>query len=410
MPDLNINKLKEAQEKLAGVIHRTSLDLSNTFSRISGASVYLKTENLQKTGSFKIRGAYNKLASLSGEERLKGVIAASAGNHAQGVAYAAHSAGINSVIVMPETAPISKVLATRGYGAQVVLHGQVYDDAYQKAREIQSSSGAVFVHAFDDPLIIAGQGTLGLEILEELPDVELIFVPIGGGGLASGIALAAKLQNPKIRVIGVEAAGAACFKASREAGKRCTLTSAGTIADGIAVKCPGEHTFQILNKYLDDVVTVDDEETASTILLLLERAKLIVEGAGAVSLAAILYQKYPVAGKKVVAVLSGGNIDVNFISLIIEKGLVKAGRHIRLSTIISDRPGSLQSFLQVIAQERGNIINISHERAQAYLPIDQTRVEAVIETQGLEHGEKIVQALRRKGFSVELFLPAGMKN
>lgn len=401
---LDLQDIREAQRNLRDIIHRTNLDLSHTFSRMAGADVYLKMENLQKTGSFKIRGAYNKIINLSPEERRKGVIAASAGNHAQGVAFAAHQAGINSTIVMPETAPISKVLATRGYGAQVVLHGQVYDDSYHKAREIQVSTGAGFVHAFDDPLVIAGQGTLGLELLEELPDVDIIMVPVGGGGLASGVALAAKLQNPRIKIIGVEAAGAPCFKVSREAGERCTLTSAGTIADGIAVKCPGEYTFQIMNKYLDDVVTVDDEETASTILLLLERAKLIVEGAGAVSLAAILYNKYPAAGKKVVAVLSGGNIDVNFISLIIEKGLVKAGRHIRMSTIISDKPGSLQYFLQVIAQERGNVITINHDRAQAYLPIDQARVEAVIETQGIEHGEKIIAALKRRGFQVESYI------
>lgn len=404
---LDLKDIKKAQENLLDVVHRTDLDMSNTFSRMSGAKVFLKMENLQKTGSFKIRGAYNKMTYLSTEDRQKGVIAASAGNHAQGVAFAAHKSGINSTIVMPETAPLSKVLATRGYGAQVVLHGQVYDDSYQKAREIQLSTGAAFIHAFDDPLVIAGQGTVGLEILEELSDVEIIMVPVGGGGLASGIALAAKLQNPRIKVIGVEAAGAACFKASREAGERCTLTSAGTIADGIAVKCPGQYTFELMNKYLDDVVTVDDEETASTILLLLERAKLIVEGAGAVSLAAILYNKYPAAGKKVVSVLSGGNIDVNFISLIIEKGLVKAGRHIRMSTIMSDKPGSLQSFLQVIAQERGNVITINHDRAQAYLPIDQARVEAVIETQGIEHGEKIMQAIKRRGFKVESYFLGG---
>lgn len=394
-----------ARENLAGVTHRTNLDLSSTFSKMTGAQVYLKTENLQKTGSFKIRGAYNKIALLTPEERKKGVIAASAGNHAQGVAFAANRAGIHSTIVMPEGAPISKVLATRDYGAQVVLHGQVYDDAFHKAKEIQESQGATFVHAFDDPAIIAGQGTIGLEILEDLADVDVIFVPIGGGGLAAGVAIAAKTMNPKIKIIGVEAAGAACFKNSLDAGKLCTLASAITIADGIAVKCPGTLTFQILRQYIDAVITVDDEEIASTILLLIERAKLIVEGAGAVSLTALLYNKeqLDIAGKKVAVILSGGNIDVNFISLIIEKGLVKAGRHIRMATTILDKPGKLQDFLSVIAQERGNVLSINHDRAQAYLPVDKARVEAVVETQGREHGQRIIQALRDKGFAVEWF-------
>lgn len=398
---INLEDIRKARENLHSIIHHSSLDLSTTFSRMAGAQVYLKQENLQKTGSFKIRGAYNKLAQLREEERDKGVIAASAGNHAQGVAYAAQMADISATIVMPETAPISKVLATRGYGAQVMLHGMSYDDSYLKAREIQASTGAVFIHAFDDPHVIAGQGTIGLEILAELPDVDIIFIPVGGGGLASGIAMAVKSINSQIKVVGVEAEGAACLKASHEAGRLRNLDAATTIADGIAVKCPGTMTFNLLEHYLDDIVTVDDEEIASTILLLLERAKLVVEGSGAVALAAVLYKKYPLAGKKAAVIISGGNIDVNFLSLIIEKGLAKAGRHIRLSTTMLDKPGSLQSFLQVIAQERGNIININHDRAQVYLPIDQARVEAVLETQGPEHGKKIVQALRNHGFLTE---------
>jgi len=402
---VDIKDIQIARENLEGIIHKTNLDHSTTFSRMTGTQVYIKTENLQKTGSFKIRGAYNKIASLSAGERKRGVIAASAGNHAQGVAFAATKAGIKSTIVMPEGAPISKVLATRNYGAEVILHGQVYDDAYNKAKEIQASTGATYVHAFDDPAVIAGQGTIGLEILDDSPETEAIIVPIGGGGLAAGVAVAAKAINPKIKVIGVEAAGAACYKNSKEAGKLCSLTTASTIADGIAVKCPGDLTFELLEKYLDDVVTVDDEEIASTILLLLERAKLIVEGAGAVSLAALLYHKIPLTGLgKVAAVLSGGNIDVNFISLIIEKGMVKAGRHIRMATTIVDKPGRLQSFLAVIAQERGNIISITHDRAQAYLPVDKARVEAVVETQGREHSRRIIQALQSKGFLVECYL------
>lgn len=391
----------KAKDNLKGIIHATGMDLSTTFSRMSGADVYLKMENLQKTGSFKIRGAYNKMARLTQEEREQGVIAASAGNHAQGVAFAARRAGINACIVMPEGAPISKVVATRDYGAQVILHGEVYDDAYAKAREIQESSGAVFIHAFDDTDVIAGQGTVGLEIMEHLSDVDLVFVPVGGGGLASGISVAVKTLNPKTKVIGVEADGAACLTASRQAGTPTTLTTAHTIADGIAVKCPGELTFNLLNHYLDDVVTVDDEEISTAILLLLERAKIVVEGAGAVALAAILYGKYPVAGKKTAAVLSGGNIDVNYLSLIIEKGLIKAGRYFRLVTSMTDKPGNLQAFLRVIAQERGNVISINHDRTQVYMPVDQALVEAIIETQGPEHGERIVQALRLQGFMVE---------
>lgn len=397
---LELKDFLEAREKLRGDIHITNLDLSTTFSRMSGAQVYLKTENLQRTGSFKIRGAFNKIASLGERDKQNGVIAASAGNHAQGVAYAAGRTGTKALIVMPETAPLSKIAATRSYGAEVALYGESYDDAYHKAREIQSRTGAVFIHAFDDPLVVAGQGTIGLEILEELPDVEVIFTPVGGGGLASGIAMAVKLQKPDVKIIGVEAQGAASYKNARQAGTICTLTSVRTIADGIAVKCPGELTFNLLNRYLDDVVTVDDEETASIILLLLERAKLVVEGAGAVSLAAVLYNKYRVAGKKTAVVLSGGNIDVNFISLIIEKGLVKTGRRIRLVTIMPDKPGNLQAFLTVIARERGNIISINHDRTQVSLPVDQALVETVIETQGPEHGKKITEALGHKGFNV----------
>lgn len=400
---INLKEIRAARTDLEGVIHKTSLDFSTTFSKMTGTQVYLKTENLQKTGSFKIRGAYNKISSLSPEEKKRGVIAASAGNHAQGVAYAATLAGLKSTIVMPEGAPISKALATKNYGAEVVLHGQVYDDAFAKAKELQAQTGAAFVHAFDDPFIIAGQGTIGAEILEQLPDVEVIVVPIGGGGLASGVAVAVKETNPKIKVIGVEAKGAACYLHSKKAGYVCTLPTASTIADGIAVKSPGGLTFDILQKYLDDVVTVDDEEIATTILLLLERAKLITEGAGAVSLAALLYHQPALAraGQKTAAVLSGANIDVNFISLIIEKGLAKTSRHTRLVTIMPDKPGNLQSFLSVIAAERANVISINHERAQVHLPIDKARVEALVETQGPEHAARIMHVLREKGFLVE---------
>lgn len=402
--EISFADIEKAGERLRNIIHATNLEKSATFSRMTAAEVFLKMENLQKTGSFKIRGAYNKIASLNALEKERGVIAASAGNHAQGVAMAARESGINACIVMPETAPITKVLATREYGAQVVLHGQNYDEAYHKAREIQSCSGATFIHAFDDPMVIAGQGTLGIEIYRQLPEMEMIFVPVGGGGLASGVAIAAKHLNPRIKVIGVEAEGAACLLQSRMAGQRKTLTDMSTIADGIAVKCPGELTYALLEKYLDDVVTVNDEEIAGTILQCLERAKIVVEGAGAAALAAVLYGKTQARNKKVTAVISGGNIDVNFISLIIEKGLMKAGRHMRLATLMPDKPGKLQAFLQIIAQERGNIISINHDRGQAFMPIDQARVEAVVETQGHDHGERIIHALESRGFKPEFKL------
>lgn len=398
---MELKDFLEAREKLRDVIHITGLELSATFSRMSGAEVYLKTENLQRTGSFKIRGAYNKIVNLDFGDKQKGVIAASAGNHAQGVAFAAGITGTKAFIVMPETAPFSKVAATRGYGAEVLLCGENYDDAYQKALEIQAATGAVFIHAFDDPLVVAGQGTIGLEILEALPDVDVIFAPIGGGGLAGGIAAAVKLLKPDVEIVGVEARGAASYQSARDTGNRRPLPSIRTIADGIAVKCPGELTFNLLNKYLDSVVTVDDEEIASTILLLLERAKLVVEGAGAVSLTALLYNRHPVVGKKAAVVLSGGNIDENFISLIIEKGLVKTGRRILLTTVMPDKPGNLQAFLAVIAREKGNIISINHDRAQVSLPLDQALVEMVIETQGPAHGKRIIEALASNDFQIK---------
>jgi len=399
---VEIRKIWQARENLTGIIHQTNLDLSFTFSELSGNKVYLKTENLQKTGSFKIRGAYNKIACLSPEEKAKGVIAASAGNHAQGVAFGAGRAGISSTIVMPAGAPLSKVIATRGYGANVVLHGNVYDDAYQKALEIQKETGATFVHAFDDPEVIAGQGTIGLEILDELPDVEAIMAPIGGGGLISGIAVAVKCLKPSVKIIGVEAEGAACVLASRKTGERETLTSASTIADGIAVKCPGAITFDLIQKYVDDVVTVTDEEIASTILLLLERSKLVSEGAGATALAALVYRKNLLKNQKVAVIVSGGNIDVNFMSRIIEKGLVKTGRNVKLTTTMLDKPGKLQHFLSVIAENKANVISIYHDRLDPDIPLDKAQVEVVLETQSSEHVSQLIANLKKQGYKVDI--------
>ncbi|NLT95584.1 MAG: threonine ammonia-lyase [Clostridia bacterium] len=399
---VKLQDIWQARENLADVIHQTRLDLSFTFSELSGNEVYLKTENLQKTGSFKIRGAYNKIASLSPEERKKGVIAASAGNHAQGVAFGATKAGISSTIVMPEGAPLAKVIATRGYGAEVVLHGAVYDDAFNKALELQKETGATFVHAFDDPEVIAGQGTIALEILDELPDVDVVFVPIGGGGLISGIAVAIKSVKPKVKVIGVEAEGAACVFASRQKGEICTLASASTIADGIAVKCPGTLTFELIQEYVDDVVTVSDEEIASTILLLLERAKLVAEGSGAAALAALLYRKNLVINKKVAVIISGGNIDVNIMSRIIEKGLVKTGRNVKLATAMLDKPGNLQRFLSIIAENKANVISITHDRLDPNIPIDKAQVEVVLETQSSEHIARLIEIFKQQGYEVNI--------
>jgi len=401
---VKLQDIWQARENLYGVIHETKLDLSHTFSTLSGNEVYLKTENLQKTGSFKIRGAYNKIVSLTEDEKKKGVIAASAGNHAQGVAYGATKAGISSTIVMPEGAPLSKVLATKGYGAEVVLHGHVYDDAYQKALDLQKETGATFIHAFDDKEVIAGQGTIGLEILDELPEVDAIVVPIGGGGLISGIAVAVKTLKPNVRVIGVEAEGAACAKASRESQKICQLTTAQTIADGIAVKCPGELTFELIEKYVDDIVTVSDEEIASTILLLLERAKLVAEGSGAASLAAVLYRQDLLKNKKVAVVISGGNIDVNFTSRIIEKGLVKTGRNAELRTIIDDRPGALQQLLSIIAANKANVISINHHRLDPDIPLNKAQVDVLLETQSREHVEMIMKDLNSRGYNVQVII------
>jgi threonine dehydratase len=395
---ITLQDIQKANANLEGVVHRTSLIHSSTFSNMAGCQIYLKPENFQKTGSYKIRGAYNKIISLTQKERECGVVAASAGNHAQGVAYGAAKAGIASKIIMPTNAPLAKVNATQSYGAEVELAGLIYDEAYQRALAVQQETGAIFVHAFDDHQVIAGQGSLAIEILTQLPETDMIFVPIGGGGLASGVAAACKGLDPRVKVVGVQAKGAASLKYSLEQGMPTMIDSVNTIADGIAVKQPGNLTYQMLETYLDDVVTVDDDEIASTILLFLERAKMVVEGAGAVSLAALLYQKYPVAGKKVISVVSGGNIDVNFMTQIIAKGLVKAGRYFRINTLMPDKPGTLSTFLKIVAENRGNVISIDLDRTYSDEPIGLTRVYAVIETDGFKHGESIIKALKKHGY------------
>ena len=398
---VTLQQIQQAHAAMRGIVHKTSLDRSSTFSAMTGCDLYLKLENLQKTGSFKIRGAYNKIQSLSDEEKKRGVIAASAGNHAQGVAYAATSAGIKSTIVMPEVAPLAKTMATRGYGAEVVLHGAVYDEAFNKAQAIQQETGQTFIHAFNDYDVIAGQGTVGLEILEDLEDVSAIVVPIGGGGLIAGIAIAVKELAPHVKIYGVQAQGAPAVYMSKRMNALKTTPDAVTFADGIAVKIPGDLTFSIIDKYVDDVFVIDDEATASTILMLLERAKLMVEGAGAVSLAAVLNGRIPSQGK-VVSVISGGNIDVNFISRIIERGLVKAGRRIKITTLIADRPGALQRLLSIVAQQRANVIHIYHDRVERNVPLSQAIVEISLETRDWLHTEEILANLRQAGYTVEM--------
>ncbi|SFU82380.1 threonine ammonia-lyase [Alicyclobacillus macrosporangiidus] len=397
-----LEDVRRAQERLAGVVQPTPLDPSHTFSTLSGNRVFLKLENLQKTGSFKLRGAYNKIAQLSPEERERGVIAASAGNHAQGVAFAATSHQSPCVIVMPEGASLAKISATQGYGATVVLSGTSYDDAYQHALELQKVHDYTFVHAFDDPLVIAGQGTIGLEILQQLPEVDAVVVPVGGGGLAAGVALAVKSLRPSVRVYGVEAANAACFRHALDAGRVETIPAQPTIADGIAVRRPGELTFDLVQRYVDDVVTVEEEEIARTLVLLLERSKLVVEGAAAAALAACVTKKLPSGLGNVVVVLSGGNIDVTVLSRVIEHGLADAGRYLRLAVHLYDRPGALRDLLDVFAALGANVVSIQHHRVGTGISLGQTEVEIDLETRDANHVQIILERLSAKGYTPKL--------
>lgn len=399
---VTVDDIKRAQKNLAGLVRKTPVDYSTTFSNLIGKEIYLKCENLQKTGSFKIRGATNKILNLTEEEKKRGVIAASAGNHAQGVAYGATALGIPSTIFMPEGAPISKITATRGYGAEVLLAGESYDNAYQKAKEVQVERGATFIHAFDDSDVIAGQGTVGLEILADLPEVDTVIVPIGGGGLISGMAIAMKEARPQIKVIGVQAAGCPSSYVSRKEHKICPVSFSGTIADGIAVKTPGSLTFPLIESYVDDIVTVEDEEIANAILMLLERAKLVVEGSGAVSLAALLYNKVNVRGKKVAAILSGGNIDANMVSTIISRGLVKAGRYVRINTSLPDKPGYLRKLLNLVADLKANVFSINHERLDVHAPIGETEVYLTLETRDHEHIRRIIEVMTKEGYKAKV--------
>lgn len=400
--NIALKDIMRASERLKPILHHTELDLSSTFSAMTGGNIYLKCENRQKTGSFKIRGASNKIAALVERGEVSSVVASSAGNHDQGVAYAAKKFGIPSTIVMPQAAPIAKVQATEGYGAKVVLAGDCYDAAYTRAREICDSEGATFLHPYNDPEVIAGQGTLGVEILGDLPTVDMIVVPAGGGGLLAGVASAVKQLNPRVKVYGVQAEGANAIARSFREKQLVTTDTASTIADGIAVKAPGDITVDIINQYADGVVTVSDKEISSAILLLMERCKQIVEPAGATPLAAVLGGKLDVEGKNVVCVLSGGNIDVSFIQSIIEQGLVARNRRLKFIAKLVDRPGSLVQLLNVLADAGANILTVEHDKLMLGLNPNETYVRVACEVGGKAHGSMVISELKNHGYQVEL--------
>ena len=395
---LTIDKIFHASVVLKSIIRPTPL--AKAYGIAPECNLYLKPENLQNTGSFKLRGSGYKIAMLSEEEKQHGVIACSAGNHAQGVALAASKCGISSLICLPDTAPISKVEATKGYGAQVCLVPGVYDDAYNKALELRDEHGYTFVHPFDDENVIAGQGTIGLEIINDLDDLDAVIVPIGGGGLISGVAYAIKSLRPNIKVYGVQAAGAPSMYNSVRDGKIETLDHVSTLADGIAVKKPGEHTFELVNKYVDDIALVTEDEISSAILSLIERQKMIAEGAGAVSVAAAMFNKFPIQGKKVVSLISGGNIDVTSLSRVIDRGLMKSGRISNLLIELADKPGQLKDVSRIIADCGGNVTGVHYERG-ATKSVNGCYLRIVMETRNYDHVQQIIQALKNEGFRVE---------
>ena len=393
--------VEAARKRLQGVVHRTPVTPSATFSERSGADVWLKLENLQRTGSFKIRGAYNKIASLDPAARARGVVAASAGNHAQGVALGARLAGIPATIVMPERASISKAEAVRGYGAELILHGRDYNEAEARAKAIQAERGMTFVHAFDDPDVIAGQGTIGLELLEDVPDVETVLVPVGGGGLAAGVALAIKARRPDVRIVAVEPTGASKLPESLRKGSAHLLPSVSTIADGLAARRVGDLPFEALRRHANEVVQVDDDETAMAILLLLERAKTLVEGAGGVALAALLAGKVPLRkGEKTVVLLSGGNIDVTLLDHILQRGLAQTGRSLRIATVLDDRPGALRDLLTLLASLGANVDTIEHDRTRIDVALGKAEVHLRLDTRSHEHVAEILAAMEKAGYLV----------
>ena len=406
-PD-DVNKIVEAttiadvyraDKQLAGIVRKTRLIASDFFSEQSGNEVFLKPENMQHTGAFKLRGAYNKISQLTDEEKARGVITSSAGNHAQGVAFAAQKLGVKAVICMPATTPILKVEATKNFGAEVILHGDSFDDAYAYSLELQKKHGYVYVHPFNDREVLLGQGTTALEIINELKDVDAILVPIGGGGFASGVALATKVVSPQVKVIGVEPENAACMKAALDAGKIVTLASADTVADGCAVKTAGTLTFAFCRKYLDEIITVNEMEIMSALLSLIEKHKLIAEGAGVLSLAAL--NKLKLKGKKVVAIVSGGNIDISTLSGLIDKALIARGRIFSFAVQLPDKPGELLNIAKILSEENANVVKLDHNQALVTNSFKKVLLGVTIETHNHEHIDRIVKALHKHGYEIE---------
>ena len=393
---LTLKEFKEARGVLSGVIRNTSLVYSPAFSKATGNQIYIKPENMQVTGAYKIRGAYYKISTLSDEEKARGLVTASAGNHAQGVAYAAQAAGVSATIVMPTTTPLVKVNNTKDYGAKVVLHGETFDDAAELAAKLSEEEGLTYVHPFNDPAIATGQGTISYEIFQDLPDVDVILVPIGGGGLATGVSTLAKLLNPNVTVIGVEPSGAASMKASLDAGHVVTLDRVETIADGVAVKTPGDQIFPYIQKNIDDIITIPDDELVDAFLDMMEKHKMIVENAGLLPIAALSHLKC--RGKNVVPVLSGGNMDVITVASLVQHGLINRGRVFTFSVQLPDRPGELLRVAQIVAEANGNIIKLEHNQFVSINRSAAVELRITLEAFGTEHKNEIIAALEKEGY------------
>ncbi len=402
---LSLDAILEARPRVQATARHTPLEYSYTYSSMTGADIHLKLENFQRTGAFKIRGATNRIGTLTTAQREAGVVTASAGNHAQGVALAASRAGVDSKIVMPENAPISKVKATESYGASVVLDGGDYNEATERAHEIEREEGRTYLHAFDDPDVMAGQGTIGLEILEDCPQVDTVVVPVGGGGLISGIATAIKAKKPETRVIGVQAEGASSLATSLQKGEVTAINGVDTIADGIATRSVGKQTFPIIQARVDEVCTVSDPEIAMAVVYLLERSKTLVEGAGAVALAAVLFEKFKFEPEEVIVpALCGGNIDLNTLTTVIVRGLVETGRYLKIRTVLKDQPGALEELLAILSGHRANIYAIQHDRTSREIGMSDTEVEIDLETRGHEHVTQLLEALESHGYGVDVLV------
>ncbi|UPM44016.1 threonine ammonia-lyase [Halocatena salina] len=402
---LSFDDVFVARDRIEGTVRQTPLERSNTFSQRTGADVRLKLELFQRTGAFKLRGATNRIKTLSESERESGVVTASAGNHAQGVALAASRADVDSTIVMPEHAPISKVDATEGYGGTVVLHGQDYNEAQRRAHAIEREEDRIYLHAFDDPAVMAGQGTIGLEIMDDCPEVDTVIVPIGGGGLIAGIATAIKGLDPDVRVVGVQASGAASAAKSFENNEIVELDTVDTIADGIATRRIGEKPFEVIRERVDSVVTVSDAEIAMAISLLVERSKIVVEGAGATALAAVLAGAVEYdTDETIVSLLSGGNIDPNVLTTVLMRGLVQSGRYVKLKTVLKDRPGALMDLTRIIADNRANVYGIQHDRTARDIGMGSAEVVLDLETRGPDHVDQLIDSLEENGYPIEMLV------